>query len=113
MLPSRNTRQMTMPASVAAHRDPRHTSEGGSSTDWSLPARVWVDTGERHEVGNRVVAPLPLAPGLLAGWWRVLNAPAVEAIRATYPELRIADSQPHVDGRRRTRKDKRADALAG
>jgi hypothetical protein len=30
----------------------------------------------------------------LAGWWGVLNAPAVEAIRATYPELLIADSLP-------------------
>jgi hypothetical protein len=83
-----------MPASVAAHRDPRHTPEDGSSYDGSLAARVRVDAGERQEVGNRVGAPLPVAPGHLARWWGVLIAPSVEAIRATYPELLIADSLP-------------------
>jgi hypothetical protein len=83
-----------MPASVPAHRDPGHTSEGGSSTDWSLAARVWVDAGERQQVGNRVGPLSPVAPGHLAGWRDDLNAPAVEAIRATYSELLIADSLP-------------------
>jgi len=54
-----------------------------------------------------------VAPGHLAGWWGVLNASAVEAIRATYPELLIAGSRHPVDGRRPTRQDARAAALAG
>ena len=48
----------------------------------------------KAEVGNRVGALSPVAPAHLAGWRGVFDVPVVEAIRATYPELLIADSLP-------------------